>query len=189
MQNRIAKAFIEEIHHKGIKFTMDDLAKRLGISKRTLYEHFSSKREILDMMIDRSLADFDKKTEQIVQDESLSLIEKIKGVITVLPNNNEFYDLRILEQMKRFYPEQWEKVNKALNNWDQLGHLIEQGIKEGILKNINIALAVKLITDATNATLDQQFFMKNSISVEEGLSVFVDMILFGLVIEDQKQVH
>ena len=41
--NRIFIGGIEEFKDNGMKFTMDSLAKRIGISKRTLYENISSK--------------------------------------------------------------------------------------------------------------------------------------------------
>ena len=181
MQVRIMKAFIEEIHNKGMKFTMDDLAKRLGISKRTLYEHFPSKIDILDTIIEQTLAEFDEKTEKIIQDDQLSLLEKIKSVITVVPKYNEFYDLRILEQMKRFYPEQWERIHNALNQWDALRELIEQGIREGLIVERNVQLIMKLIIDATNSALDRRFFLENSITVSDALNSIVDILLFGLI--------
>lgn len=35
----------------GTQFTMDTLAARLNISKRTLYEHFSSKEELVEDLL------------------------------------------------------------------------------------------------------------------------------------------
>ncbi|KIL73178.1 TetR/AcrR family transcriptional regulator [Pseudobacillus badius] len=186
MKARIMKAFLEEIHDKGMKFTMDDLARRLGISKRTLYQNFSSKAEILDAIIDSTLVEFDEKTERIVSDPNLSLIEKIKGAITVVPKYNEFYDWKILEQMKKTYPEQWERVNAALNQWDALRELIEEGIREGLIVDQNVPFLIKVIVDATNSTLDRQFFLENSITVTEALDSIVDILLFGLVKKDMK---
>lgn len=61
IKDRIMKAFIEEIREKGMKFSMDDLARRLGISKRTLYEHFSSKVEILETIMSRASGKGKKK--------------------------------------------------------------------------------------------------------------------------------
>lgn len=180
MQTRIMKAFIEEIHDKSMKFTMDDLAKRLGISKRTLYEYYPSKVDILNAIIEQTLAEFDEKTEQIIQDGRLPLLEKIKRVITVVPKHNEFYDLRILEQMKRYYPEQWERIHTALNQWDALRALIEQGIREGLIVEKNVQLIMKLIIDASNTTLDRRFFLENSITVSDALNSIVDILLFGL---------
>ncbi len=181
MKERIMQAFIEEIHHKGMKFTMDDLAKRLGISKRTLYEHFSSKVEILDTIITQTLQDFDQKTEAIVNNENLSLVDKIKRVITVIPEYNDFYDLCIIEQMKRYYPAQWEQLNVALNQWDSLRELIKQGIEEGIIVNRNFDLMMKVIIDAVNSTLDRSFFLENRLTVSDALDTIVDMLLHGLL--------
>lgn len=187
IKDRIMKGFIEEIRDKGMKFSMDDLARRLGISKRTLYEHFSSKVEILETIISQTFAEGDEKTQQILQDDSLSLIDKIKGVMMVLPTHYEFYDLRILEQMKRYYPEQWALVDSSLSDdWQTLRVLIEQGIQEGKIVNMNVTLLMKLIVDAVNSTLDQRFYMKNQITVSQALSAIVDVLLHGIVPVDKR---
>ncbi|MFM1650701.1 TetR/AcrR family transcriptional regulator [Brevibacillus sp. B_LB10_24] len=188
MKERIMQAFIEEIHDSGMKFTMDDLSKRLGISKRTLYEHFSSKVEVLETIIDQTLQEADEKTRQIVLDERLSLLEKITGVMTVLPNHYELYDLKILDQMKRYFPEQWAKIDAALkDDWDVLRMLIEQGIEEGLIVGKSPALIMKLIVDATNSILDQRFYLNNHINLDEALSSIVEILLFGLVSREDRE--
>jgi len=179
LKTRIINAFIEETQNNGIKFTMDDLAKRLGISKRTLYEHFSSKVDILDSIIDMTLTEFDEQTRRIIDDPELTLIEKIRKAIVVLPKYNEFYDLRILEQLKRSYPALWERVDRELHQWDDLKGLLEEGIRTGVIKNMNIDVLMKLIIDATNLTLDRQFFLAHSISVKEAFESIIDVLLTG----------
>lgn len=181
MKARIMKAFLEEIHETSMKFTMDDLARRLGISKRTLYENFSSKTEILDAIIDSTLQEFDEKTAVIIQDPKLPLIEKIRKVIMVVPNYNDFYNWQILDQMQKTHPAQWERVHTALNEWDELRELIEQGIREGLIADQNVSLLMKLIIDATNSTMDRKFFYDNSINVTEAMNSIVDVLLFGFI--------
>lgn len=183
LKTRIIQAFIEETRNNGIKFRMDDLAKRLGISKRTLYEIFSSKVDILDSIIDLTLSEFDEQTRLIIDNPEFTLAEKIKKTIVVLPKYNEFYDLRILEQLKRFYPEQWERVNRELNQWNDLKALLEEGIQSGIIKDMNIDLLMKLIIGASNITLDRQFFLGHSISVTESIEIIVDVLLSGILTE------
>lgn len=188
MNNRIMSAFITEIQQNGMKFTMDDLAKRLGISKRTLYEHFPSKSDILDAIIDQTFSDMNEITDRIIHDEQLTIIEKIRGIIITLPKHWEFYDLRILEQMKRYFPEQWAKIDSTLkDDWAALRILIEQGIREGEIVDINVPLVMKLIIDATNSTLDQRFYLDNQITVVEALSSIVDVLLNGLVPREKKK--
>lgn len=187
IKDRIIRASIEEIQEKGVKFSVDDLAKRLGISKRTLYQYFSSKAEILDLIIDQTFAEYDQKANIIIEDNTLTLLEKIKSVITVLPEHYELVSLTILDQMKRYYPEQWSKMDQHLkNDWDLLRTLIEQGMREGLIINMNISLVMKIIIETMNATLDQKFYMENRITISEALSDIVDILLYGLIAENKR---
>ena len=43
---KIIDATVEEFKQNGLKFTMNDLAKRLGISKKTIYTVFESKQAV-----------------------------------------------------------------------------------------------------------------------------------------------
>lgn len=185
MKNRIINGFIEESRNNGVKFTMDDLARRLGISKRTLYEHFPSKVGILDSIIDMTLEEFDEQARHIIENPEFTLVEKIRKVIVVMPKYNEFYDNRILEQLKRFYPEQWERVMRELYQWDELKGLLEEGMRTDVIKERNIDLLMKIIIEAANTTFDRQFFLEHSISVTEAFETIVDMLLMGIVIEKQ----
>ncbi|MFD4705649.1 TetR/AcrR family transcriptional regulator [Gottfriedia sp. NPDC058432] len=185
MKDRIIKAFIEEIQLKGLKFPLDDLVKRLGISKKTLYKYFPSKLEMMEAVIDYTFEDMDIKATAIIQNDELSLIEKIKNVITVLPDHYQFLDQNILDQMKRYYPEQWVRMDTILkSDWELLRNLIEQAIKEGIIVDRNISLIMKVIIESINSTLDQNFYMENRMTVSEALSEIVDILLFGLTIQE-----
>lgn len=93
MKERILGAFVEEAHENGLKFTMDDLEKRLAMSKRTLYEHFSSQTLILETLIERTNDDMIRRTEQIIEDNQLSLLKKIRQSIRIMPQYYKFYDL------------------------------------------------------------------------------------------------
>ena len=55
MKQRIVTETIHQIQTKGFTFTISDLAKQLAVSKRTIYEHFSSKDEIVYILTIPSL--------------------------------------------------------------------------------------------------------------------------------------
>jgi|SRR5690625_917833 len=186
LKYRIIQAFAEELKENGIKFTMDDLAHRLGISKRTLYEHFSSKADILDELIEDAFSEVDKKNGLILQNDDIPVTEKIKEVIISLPTYIELVDRPTLEQIKRSYPEQWEKLSEMYTkDWDEMDTLIDQGIREGIIVNKNAALIVKMIRGAVETAQDQHFYLVNDISLTEALSQIADIILYGLVSKEE----
>ncbi|OED33214.1 transcriptional regulator [Planococcus maritimus] len=181
MKNRIIQAFIEETRNNGIKFTMDDLAKRLGISKRTLYENFSSKLEILETIIDQAFTEYNSRAQAIREDDALDLQEKIHQLIVLIPNHNDFFDLRVLEQLRRYYPEQWQRVDREMNQWEDLKQLLEQGMETGLIKQQNIDLLMKMILNVVNISLDQQFFSEQSISIKEAVEAMSELLVDGFV--------
>ncbi|KYG59515.1 TetR/AcrR family transcriptional regulator [Planococcus maritimus] len=181
MKNRIIQAFIEETRNNGIKFTMDNLAKRLGISKRTLYENFSSKLEILETIIDQAFTEYNSRAQAIREDDALDLQEKIHQLIVLIPNHNDFFDLRVLEQLKRYYPEQWQRVDREMNQWEDLKQLLEQGMETGLIKQQNIDLLMKMILNVVNISLDQQFFSEQSISIKEAVEAMSELLVDGFV--------
>ena len=56
MKEDIVKRTLNDFMQYGFKtFTMDDLANKMGMSKKTLYEHFPSKQDLVDACLDYAL--------------------------------------------------------------------------------------------------------------------------------------
>ena len=51
LQQKLLEAAIVVFNQKGMKFTMDDLARQLEISKKTIYTVFLNKEELLYGML------------------------------------------------------------------------------------------------------------------------------------------
>ena len=65
MRKKIIDAAIEAFTENGLKFTMNDLAKKLGISKKTIYTIFESKQDVLLGIGDRYAADFNQMQREL----------------------------------------------------------------------------------------------------------------------------
>ena len=52
LQKKILEGTLVVFNKKGLKFTMDDLAGQLGISKKTIYTVFRDKEELFLEMVD-----------------------------------------------------------------------------------------------------------------------------------------
>ncbi|MEH6840906.1 TetR/AcrR family transcriptional regulator, partial [Priestia megaterium] len=85
MKERITNEAIFLIQQKGLSFTISDLAKSLGTSKRTIYQHFSSKDDIIDSIIENLILQIKNKEEEILHDKSLNLLKKITQVLICVP--------------------------------------------------------------------------------------------------------
>lgn len=183
------RAVVEEIQMSGMRFTVDNITERMGISKKTIYEHFSSKEEIIQTIVERILKETDEKTNNIIADQTLTLIEKVKNLMLVLPEYYQIYDRPVLEGMKRYYPDLWQNINDSLQeDWEELEQIIEEGIKQGeVESNYSTVVIMKVLIEAFNTTFDQGFFYQNNITVNEALTQIVDILLYGIIPEDKRR--
>ncbi len=129
MQERIITEAILLIQQKGFTFTISELATRLRTSKRTIYEHFTSKDQMIEMIIDNLISQIKVKEKEIAENDDLELLEKINQILCCTPKDFEIMDMRLLSDLKKHHYYQWEKLDYFLKKeWSVVLHLMEQGI-------------------------------------------------------------
>ena len=62
MEKRIIEGALRIVARQGVRFTMDELATELGMSKKTIYTVFSDKNELLLAMVSYACGCFSRKT-------------------------------------------------------------------------------------------------------------------------------
>ncbi|RAS73333.1 TetR/AcrR family transcriptional regulator [Priestia endophytica] len=179
MENRIMEEAIKLLKLKGVKFTMNELATELSVSKRTLYEHFPSKNHLINKIVDCFLAEIKVKEEKIALDTTLSLIEKIKLLLVCVPAEREAMDARLLLELKKYHYDQWEKVQLFLKEeWNIITHLLEQAKDEGILKDISIPLFIEIYIGAFNNAYTS--LSEHNLTLGELLQQIVEILMNGI---------
>lgn len=116
LKDDILEATIKAFQKKGLKFTMDDIASLLGISKKTIYTVFPDKNSLVLEMVDYCFSSIKESEQEVLQDLSLDTVGKIRAFFGVLPEGYRELDLRQLYQLKERYPEVYEKVKSRLGN-------------------------------------------------------------------------
>ena len=89
---KIIKATIDIFKEKGVNFTMDDIATKLGVSKRTLYENVDSKECLLNLIVDTVFDSIAEESKQIINDQNIDDIERLKRLLTILPTSFKTID-------------------------------------------------------------------------------------------------
>lgn len=126
--------------------TMDDLAKHLGMSKKTIYTHFRDKNELVNIVIESKL-DIQKcliketahKAENAVH-EVLFAVTNIQDLLSNM-NPNLFYDLQ------KYHPKAWLDFKKFRDNvlYETIYDNIIRGMEEGFYrKNIKPAIITRM---------------------------------------------
>ncbi|MDO4189005.1 MAG: TetR/AcrR family transcriptional regulator [Lachnospiraceae bacterium] len=181
LKNQILNGTIQVFNKKGIKFTMDDLAKNLGMSKKTIYTVFSDKNELFLAMVDYLFDGIKEAQAEIIKSEKLSLKEKIKGVLNVMPSGYMDIDFRQLYLLKDKYPKIYSQVEIRLENgWEDTFALLEKGKRDGVIRDVEIPI-VKLMFEASLEQFFQRdILIKNDITYQEALNEVVEILMNGI---------
>lgn len=181
IRSEILSATIPVFNKKGIKFTMDDVAKEVGISKKTIYTVFADKQELVYDMVDYCFDSIKRSEERVMKNAGLTTIEKLQAILGVLPDGYKDIDFAQLYILRDKYPRIYSRVEERLESgWDTTIELLRRGMEEGVVRQIDTAI-VKVMFEATL----EQFFIrdvlvKNKISYSDALAQVVDIICNGI---------
>ena len=115
LEIKIINATIDIFREKGVKFTMDDIANKLGVSKRTLYENIDSKETLLSLLVDEVFDSIKQQGHKIIEDTSIDDLEKLKRLLTIIPTSYNTIDYTKIHEIKKFYPNIYEKIINRLD--------------------------------------------------------------------------
>ena len=178
LEIKIVNATIDIFREKGVKFTMDDLANRLGVSKRTLYENIDSKETLLNLLVDEVFDSVTEKGKEVINDDSIGDLEKLKRVLTILPTSYDTIDYTKIHEVKKFYPKIYEKIIYRLDlTWEQTDELVKKCINEGLIKKVNIYLMKSILTGSMRILLEDNKLREEKIDYSETMKNIVDIML------------
>lgn len=177
----ILEGTIQVFNRKGLKFTMDDIAALLKISKKTIYTVFRDKEELFLAMVDYIFDSIKESEGKVLEDKSLSTVEKIHMVLGVLPEGYKDIDFRQLYLLKGKYPQIYKQVELRLETgWEKTLELIEQGIEEGSIKPIKLPILKMMMEASLEQFFQRDVLIQNQISYKEALDEVVNILMEGI---------
>lgn len=181
-REKILIATVEEFHEKGLKFTMDDIARRLGMSKKTIYVVFRDKEDLFMNMVDYFFGQVKIEEENILKDDSLTTIEKLTAVLGVMPEKYQNIDFGKLYSLKEKYPSIYMCVQEHLETgWESTIELIEQGMKEGVIRPVRIPVFKTMMEATLEQFFQRDILVQKNISYQDALKEVVDILIQGIV--------
>ncbi|WP_297427687.1 TetR/AcrR family transcriptional regulator [Clostridium sp.] len=181
MKDRILQAVSENISIYGLKkFNLDVVSSELKISKKTIYKYFSSKDEIVEEYFKQILS-IDKESILNVLKEKISLSEKFHKIIYSyhkykLPTN-------VIQEVKLYYPEQWEEINKFKEFKVQaIINLLMDAKNNGEIKEVvNLSIVTLIIQKVSEELLDGEILSENNLKLNYAADQILQIILNGIL--------
>lgn len=181
LRDTILEGTIKAFNKKGLKFTMDDIAKTLRMSKKTIYTVFRDKESLFYAMVDYMFDCIKESERRIVEDASLSTLEKIHQVLGVMPESYRDVDFHQLYQLKDKYPAVYRQVERRLETgWEETIALLEQGMAEGCIRQVHIPLVKMMLESSLEQFFQRDILIQNKITYLEALDEVVGILMDGI---------
>ena len=181
LKEEILRGTLQIFNEKGLKFTMDDIAELLKISKKTLYKIFDDKEALFLAVVDYIFDTIKESERAVVEDDNLSTVDKIHKILGVLPEGYKDVDLRQLYLLKGKYPKIYKQVELRLETgWETTIELIEQGIAEGCIQPIRIPILKMMLEASVEQFFQRDILIQNKVSYQDALDEVVDILMEGI---------
>ncbi|MDE6538036.1 MAG: TetR/AcrR family transcriptional regulator [Muribaculaceae bacterium] len=162
----------EILVNKGLKSTtMDTIAATLSISKRTLYEYFGSKKDMIFKVMGYWLEWRTRLTEKIINEAS----NVMEGLIKVFDNQQKMINdvnVKFYREMDKFYPDIRRMLDGESDQWvKKIMVIINKGVEQGVFRpdvNYPVILSLKRIQMESLKRM-QEVFPPN-ITMEEAMA-------------------
>ncbi|WP_454802587.1 TetR/AcrR family transcriptional regulator [Mucilaginibacter phyllosphaerae] len=131
----------------GIKsVTMDDIARHLGMSKKTIYHFFNDKNDLVIALVDKKLKEDECQIYEIIN-TSANVMEEM---INMMKCSQEIFgriNPIVIHDMQKYHPEAWSKFQKFKADVivKTLEELLIKGIAQGFIReDIDVKIMAKM---------------------------------------------
>ena len=185
--DRILRKAREMFFGRGfIHVTMDELAYELGMSKRTLYEHFAGKKEILREALLQQVSIVRAGLTKIEEDGELDPVEKLEYVIPFISEALPRFSRQFLLDVQRSAPELWEEVDG--HRTEMLEHffrtLFLDGQAKGLFRSdLDLDLFLLLLRTLVQRAVTPEVLARVPFSPAQVFKGIVSVLIRGIVTE------
>lgn len=187
MKETIFKKSLELFTTNGVKtVTMDDIAHELGISKKTIYLHFSSKKELVEETFEFVFDSAINRMKSVIGNCENPIQEHfaMKGSVADLFGLN--IQTTMIYQFNKYYPKIAERIQKKRHDNYDLTILrnLQEGVKQGYYRaDIDIDFVGKMFFSSLTAFLNDEHFdhLQNNQTIDELNYKFLEYHLRGIV--------
>ena len=133
MENEIMHHAIIRFNIDGVGFKLDDIASDMKISKKTIYKWYKNKEQLIEGIIENLFKEIKRKEHHVSSDDSLSLLDKLIGILSVYPDY-EIFNYSHIPALKATYPAIYQKLESKLeSNWDETFELLDACIEASLV--------------------------------------------------------
>ena len=180
--NQILGEGFESVSNSGVRaFTVESLAKRLSMSKKTIYKHFPTKENLIHSIILYIFEQINGVFENVMKDEPNPAVQFVK----IMENISKFAGrtpVNHLAELKSQYPQIWKEVEAfRLGHQDDFYTILKNAQEQSFAREeINMRTMSIVYINIINSTFQPEFFLQNDLPIRDTIHGFVQIVARGI---------
>ena len=181
MEEKVILATFEEMKSHSLRFTMDDLTKRLHMSKTSLYKIVGTKDNLIHEIINYLINSFEVE-EKKIKSEKVSAREKVSRFVDEYTRAFKLLGSGTYNELQLNYHSEWlrcenfrrEKINVLLG-------LIHSGMESGEFRHVNSAVLQHCLILMSSILANTEFLNENNLTYPQAIDIMRDLVFHGLL--------
>lgn len=192
IKEKIQKGAEELFMRYGVRsISMDDIARHLSVSKKTLYQHFVDKEDIVTVTCQSHL-NRDAEEFQAIRKTARNAIEELFQLSVYLKRHMQDMNPSLLFDLQKYHPKAWsvwlDYKNKFIR--DSVIRNLKQGIEEGYFRpemDPQVIAAVRM--EMVQLAFNEEIFPHERFRLPEVQGQIFDHFVFGLLTEKGRKLY
>jgi len=180
--NQILEGGFDSVTETGVRaFTVESLAKRLAMSKKTIYKFFPTKEKLIRSIMQFVFNQINSTFNKVMIDEPNPAVQFIKIMETIAKFAGRAPVDKIAE-LKSLYPDIWREIESfRLSHQDDFYTILHDAQENGLARDdINMRATSIIYINIINSTFQPEFFLKNDLPIRETIRGFVKIVARGI---------
>ncbi len=162
--------------------TMDDIARHLGISKKTLYKYFTKKDELVETITRYSM----KLSEEecvLCAEKADNAIHELFMTMDIIRKQFKGMNPSLVYDLQKYYKKAWDIIEEHENEFvvKLLVDNLERGIAAGLYReDINIGILAKLRIEEMKMCFNEEIFSSQDYNIGELHIILLEHFMLGI---------
>ncbi|WP_299821394.1 TetR/AcrR family transcriptional regulator [uncultured Pontibacter sp.] len=178
---KAGKLFFEKGY---VSVLMADIAREMGMSKKTLYQYFTGKEDLVVEVIKLYQQQMQTTVEQLIENSTISFPDKASQIFRFVATKLHDINPQFIDDIKQNSPKSWKLIQdyKADAAYLRFNSLLEEGVRMGYVRaDVNRPLAVMLYASALDTIVNPAFMKQVPHQLTDEIPYSPDAVFDGLV--------
>ncbi|HRJ30485.1 MAG TPA: TetR/AcrR family transcriptional regulator [Cyclobacteriaceae bacterium] len=192
VKDKILKGAEELFMRYGIRsISMDDIARHLAVSKKTLYQHFADKDDLV-LLVSRGHLQRNRAEFEGIWEAAKNPIEELAKISACMRMNMETMNPTLLFDLQKFHPKAWSEWIGFKNKYirENVVRNLAKGMEDGYIRpDINPEIMAAMRIELVQLAFNNEIFPPGQYKLAEVQEQIFDHFVYGLVTEKGKKLY